>query len=72
MHFATFAGGEGEAVEPLVRLAEAKARMAEHAASGVSEASGARDGDIVGEWWEEGGFGVVDVGAGGLVRLQES
>ena len=51
MHFATFAGSEYEALEPLVRLIEGR------------ESSGR------GGWEEEGGFGAVDVGGGGIVAI---
>ncbi|KAF7981423.1 hypothetical protein HWV62_33413 [Athelia sp. TMB] len=68
MHFATFAGGESEAVEPLVRLSEAKARIERAAeAEDAKEQGGIR---VIGEWWEEGGFGVVNIGAGGFVKLR--
>lgn len=66
MHFATFAGGEGEAAEPLVRLAEAKARMGR----ALEEGEGG-EGGAVGDWWEEGGFGHVDIGAGGFIKLKD-
>ena len=69
MHFATFAGGESEAVEPLVRLSEAKARVERAAeAEDAKEQGGVR---VIGEWWEEGGFGVVDIGGGGLIKLRD-
>jgi hypothetical protein len=51
MHFATFAGGEYEALEPLVRLVEGREKAGR------------------GGWEKEGGFGAVDVGGGGVVRL---
>jgi len=54
MHFATFAGSEHEALEPLVRLVEGRERVGR------------------GDWWDEGGFGAVDVGGGGVVPLGDT
>ncbi|KZP06102.1 Metallo-hydrolase/oxidoreductase [Athelia psychrophila] len=69
MHFATFAGGEAEATEPLVRMAEAKARLRAAGEEGGVDEGGVLEGGAVGDWWEEGGFGHVDVGAGGFIKL---
>ena len=56
MHFATFAGGEHEALEPLVRLVEGREKVL-----GFEQGRGG--------WEEEGGFGAVDVSSGGLLVL---
>jgi N-acyl-phosphatidylethanolamine-hydrolysing phospholipase D len=55
MHFATFAGSDTEALEPLVELAAAKEEQ----------------GGAVGDWPEAGGFGVVDVGETAVVPVGE-
>ncbi|KAI0340000.1 Metallo-hydrolase/oxidoreductase [Trametopsis cervina] len=47
MHFATFAGSDAEALEPVAELIAEKEKLA---------------GMAVGDWMEEGGFGVIDVG----------
>jgi len=60
MHFAMFAGSEYEALEPLVRLVEGRER-----ALGHMEQHGRWRGKE--DWEEEGGFGAVDVGGGGVV-----
>lgn len=44
MHFATFAGAESEALEPLVELAVEREKKG------------------LGDWFEEGGIGAIDVG----------
>ncbi|KAI0290195.1 Metallo-hydrolase/oxidoreductase [Multifurca ochricompacta] len=51
MHFATFAGSDFEALEPIVELEQAK-RMR-----------------TVGDWWMEGGMGVIDVGETAIVQV---
>lgn len=51
MHFATFAGSDVEALEPIIELLSAK------------ELHG------VGDWFEEGGFGVVNVGETAVVPV---
>jgi hypothetical protein len=56
MHFATFAGGEHEALEPLVRLVEGREKVL-----GFEKGRGG--------WEEEGGFGAVDVGGGGVISI---
>jgi hypothetical protein len=58
MHFGTFIGAEEEGVEACVLLVEA------------GEAEGKGKVNVgKGKWVEEGGFGWVDVGAGGVVRV---
>lgn len=51
MHFATFAGSDEEASEP------------------VAELVGAKEKQKVGDWDEEGGFGVIDVGETAVVAV---
>lgn len=51
MHFATFAGSDIEAFEPIVELTEAKVKRA------------------VGDWYDEGGFGVIDIGETAVINL---
>ena len=52
MHFATFAGSDDEAREPVAELIAAKEK------------------EDVGDWEEEGGFGVIDVGQTVNIGLQ--
>jgi N-acyl-phosphatidylethanolamine-hydrolysing phospholipase D len=52
MHFATFAGSDVEALEPLLELDEA------------------RTAQSIGDWTEEGGFGVVNIGETAVIPLQ--
>ena len=61
MHFATFAGSDIEALDPIVELERAKREM--------GEGEGAQ---IVGDWWMEGGMGVIDVGETAVVRIGET
>ena len=65
MHFATFAGSDIEALDPIVELERAKREMGE----GEGEGEGAQ---IVGDWWMEGGMGVIDVGETAVVRVGET
>jgi len=53
MHFATFAGSDVEALEPIVELMEA------------------RDGENIGDWGTEWGFGTLDVGETAVVKVKE-
>jgi N-acyl-phosphatidylethanolamine-hydrolysing phospholipase D len=53
MHFATFAGSDAEALEPVAEL----------------EAEKEKNGRV-GNWMEEGGFGVVDIGETACVPVQ--
>lgn len=52
MHFATFAGSEEEAREPVAELIAVKEK------------------ENIGDWDEEGGFGVIDVGQTVTITLQ--
>ncbi|KAI9507310.1 Metallo-hydrolase/oxidoreductase [Russula earlei] len=55
MHFATFAGSDVEALDPIVELERAK-----------------REARIVGDWWTEGGMGVIDIGETAVVHVGEA
>jgi len=59
MHFATLAGSD-------VELEQAKREM-----GGLGEGEG-EGVQIVGDWWMEGGMGVVDVGETAVVRVGET
>jgi hypothetical protein len=61
MHFATFAGSDVEALDPIVELEQAKREMSRGEGEGVQ---------IVGDWWTEGGMGVVDVGETAVVPVR--
>ena len=52
MHFATFAGSDMEALEPVAEL--------------IAERE--KDGGV-GDWMDEGGFGVIDVGETAVVAV---
>jgi hypothetical protein len=67
MHFATFAGGEDEALEPLVRLVKGRERMLDMDRNDETDRTRRRRGKA--DWEEEGGFGAVDIGAGGVVWI---
>ena len=92
MHFATFAGSDVEALDPIVELEKAKREMAvlslsvgaEAYANGVGgSADDSADVDDVqrttttpaavavevGDWWMEGGMGVIDVGETAVVHV---
>lgn len=73
MHFATFAGSDVEALDPIVELANAKREMTA-AGDGVVDGGGSAANDdgrhaAVGDWWMEGGMGVVDVGETAIVHV---
>ena len=63
MHFATFAGSDVEALDPIIELEQAKREMSGGEGEGVQ---------IVGDWWMEGGMGVIDVGETAVVRVGEA
>jgi len=86
MHFATFAGSDVEALDPIVELEQAKREMmllsiggaASEGGDGVVDGSA---GDVrrmataavgVGDWWMEGGMGVIDVGETATVYVGEA
>ena len=63
MHFATFAGSDVEAFDPVVELERAKREI------------GGLEGEemqAVGDWWMEGGMGVIDVGETAVVRVGDT
>jgi len=55
MHFATFVGSEIEGRRAVEGLYEAKKNL-------YTAAESAGKQERVGQWWEEGGFGIVDIG----------
>ena len=79
MHFATFAGSDYEALEPIVELEQAKRAM--EMVTGAADRQGSEDegdgkGDgngegvaSVGDWWMERGMGVIDVGETAVVHV---
>jgi hypothetical protein len=75
MHFATFAGSDYEALEPIVELEQAKRAMemvtgAADRQGSEGEGEGAGAGVVsVGDWWMEGGMGVIDVGETAVVHV---
>ena len=66
MHFATFAGSDVEALDPIVKLEQAKREM-----GGLGEGEG-EGVQIVGDWWMEGGMGAIDVGETAAVHVGET
>jgi N-acyl-phosphatidylethanolamine-hydrolysing phospholipase D len=73
MHFATFAGSDFEALEPIVELERAKLEVETGADRQGSKDEGEEgDGEgmrSVGAWWMEGGMGVIDVGETAVVHV---
>ena len=94
MHFATFAGSDVEALDPIVELEKAKREMAMLSLSVGAEAyandvggsadysadvddmqrttttpAAAAEAVEVGDWWMEGGMGVIDVGETAVVHV---
>jgi hypothetical protein len=68
MHFATFAGSEHEALEPLIRLVEGRERaLGREGIDDMGSKGGKGRGRGKDDWEEEGGFGAVDVGGGGVI-----
>ena len=77
MHFATFAGSDVEALDPIIELEQAKRETVLLSADGDNSAvdvqriiTTAAVG--VGDWWMEGGMGVIDVGETAIVQVGES
>ncbi|KAH8977571.1 Metallo-hydrolase/oxidoreductase [Lactarius akahatsu] len=62
MHFATFAGSDVEALDPIVELEQAKREMMMMPPTSAA----------VGDWWMEGGMGVIDVGETATVHVGET
>ena len=71
MHFAMFAGSEFEALEPIVQLEEAKNAM--EMVTGAAGRQGGEDEGVnvvsVGDWWVEGGMGIIDVCGTAVVHV---
>jgi N-acyl-phosphatidylethanolamine-hydrolysing phospholipase D len=63
MHFATFAGSDVEAFDPIVELERAKREI-----DGLE----GEETQAVGDWWMEGGMGVIDVGETAVVRVGDT
>ena len=79
MHFATFAGSDVEALDPILELEQAKREMMMLSLGGADDGSvdGVRQmtsaaAVVVGDWWMEGGMGVIDVGETAIVHVGES
>ena len=83
MHFATFAGSDVEALDPILELEQAKREMMmlSLGGAGASADDSSVDGVpqtnsaaavVVGDWWMEGGMGVIDVGETAIVHVGES
>ena len=53
MHFTTFAGSDIEVLDPIAKLELVKREI-----GGLGKGEGVQ---IVGDWWMEGGMGVVDI-----------
>ena len=83
MQFATFAGSDVEALDPILELEQAKREMMMLALGGAG--ASADDGSVggvrqmtaaaapvVGDWWMEGGMGIIDVGETAIVRVGQS
>jgi hypothetical protein len=76
MHFATFSGSDFEAIEPIIELEQAKREMETGADRQGSEDEGEEEGKgkgvrarSVGDWWMEGGMGVIDIGETAVVHI---
>lgn len=68
MHFATFAGSDFEALEPIIELERAKREME------TDMDHRGREGEVVrsvGDWWMEGGMGVIDIGETAVVNVDK-
>lgn len=85
MHFATFAGSDVEALDPILELEQAKREMMMLSLGGAGASASADDSSVdgvpqmnsaaavvVGDWWMEGGMGVIDVGETAIVHVGES
>ena len=65
MHFATFAGSDFETLEQIIELEQDKREMEIGMDRQGSEDVVEGEGEVVrsvGNWWEEGGMGVIDIG----------
>jgi N-acyl-phosphatidylethanolamine-hydrolysing phospholipase D len=80
MHFATFAGSDVEALDPILELKQAKREMMMLSLGGAGADGGSADdvrrmttaAEVVGNWWMEGGMGVINVGETAIVHVGES
>ena len=82
MHFATFAGSDVEALDPIIELEQAKRETVLLSADGDNSVVDDSTDDVqriittaavgVGDWWMEGGMGVIDVGETAIVQVGES
>jgi len=75
MHFATFVGSDVEALDPIIELEQAKREMAlpnEGATTHQEDGAVGRSEKGVGDWWMEGGMGVIDVGETAVVHVGAS
>lgn len=68
MHFATFAGSDFEALEPIVELERAKREVETDMDHRGCEGEVARS---VGDWWMEGGMGVINIGETAVVSVDK-
>ena len=70
IHFAIFAGSDHEALEPIVELEQAKRPMELVTSAGDRQGSEDEGGvRSVGNWWMEGGMGVIDIGETAVVHV---
>ena len=72
MHFATFVGSDFEAIEPIIELEQAKRKMETGTDCRGREDESRGEGErarTVGDWWMEGGMGIIDVGETAVVHL---
>jgi N-acyl-phosphatidylethanolamine-hydrolysing phospholipase D len=80
MHFATFAGSDVEALDPILELEQAKREMMMLSLGGAGADDSSADdvrrmtttAAVVGDWSVEGGMGVIDVGETAIVHVGES
>jgi len=72
MHFATLAGSDQEALEPIIELEQAKRAMEMVTCAANrqgSEDEGEGERRSVGDWWMEGRMGVIDIGETAVVYV---
>jgi N-acyl-phosphatidylethanolamine-hydrolysing phospholipase D len=71
MHFATFAGSDHEALEPIVELERAKREVEIGDRQGSEDEGEEGEGGMrsVGAWWMEGGMGIIDIGETAVVHV---
>ncbi|KIJ36543.1 hypothetical protein M422DRAFT_261108 [Sphaerobolus stellatus SS14] len=66
MHFATFAGSDVEAFEPIVELEVAKDKENDKRQTTQGE-----EAEVVGDWNIEGGFGIIDIGETAIIPVTD-